>query len=66
MHITFIIDYIHHLINEFKMLIFTSNNDWKMYIVRENYCAYFVIFLLIIFFVICDSLTCSQEKKIDF
>ena len=42
MYVIFIIDHIHHLINKFKMLIFTFNNGWRVYIVRENWGAYFV------------------------
>jgi len=35
MYIVFIINHIHHLIDEFKMLIFTYNNDRKMYILID-------------------------------
>jgi len=29
MYVVFIIDYIHHLMNESKMLIFAYNGDWR-------------------------------------
>jgi len=30
----FIIDHIHHLMNESKMLIFAYNSDWRVYFLK--------------------------------
>jgi len=30
-YVVFVTDYIHHLMNELKMLIFAYNNDWRVY-----------------------------------
>jgi len=36
MYRVFIIDHIHHLMNESKMLIFVYNSDWRVYVVYNK------------------------------